>query len=522
VGVGSGGSRATIEVRAPLAIAAAIPLLMLWTLPWADHGLAALPGFMGAWLALVFACDAVTAFLLVGQYRVGGGPRLLVLSCAYLWSASTVVLIAFAVPGILATDPALGTDPNSMWWLWALRHVGPPLFIGLALAPWPAAVVDTRSAPTDRRRRAGLTLLAFFCVVAALALTIVHAPAALPVIVDPVTRHLTDSTAAGIVLVNVLAVVLSVLGVARRGSHRTLECWAVVAAVAFLGDVTFTFMWEPTFSVADYGAHALALAGSVTVPLFMLRDVSVRHYLAAKDAHRLEEQNAELREANALRAHVTAVVSHDMRTPLAGLQGYLEMLQDDDLDPGFAKRMVDRSWMLTRRLTLLSENLLAAATLEHADLVVIRERLDMKQQLAECATCFPDLDLRVECPPDLTVHADSMRLQQVLANLVRNAQKHGAEPVLLKVTGDESKVTIRVSDAGPGVPTDFVPHLFDRYTQGSDTAKGGSGLGLSVVKDLAAAHGGDASYDKATAAFVVTLPSATTRPRRELDENVRV
>jgi signal transduction histidine kinase len=184
---------------------------------------------------------------------------------------------------------------------------------------------------------------------------------------------------------------------------------------------------------------------------------------------------------------------------------------------------------------LLSENLLTAATLEHADLVVIRERLDMKQQLAECAACFPDLDLRVECPPELTVHADSLRLQQVLTNLVRNAQKHGAEPVLISVSGDDSTVTIRVSDSGPGVLPDFVPHLFDRYTQGGGIT-GGSGLGLSVVRDLVRAHGGEVWYDAASCAFVVTLPSAGGNPRPalppleamsptapdEFDETVRV
>lgn len=59
-----------------------------------------------------------------------------------------------------------------------------------------------------------------------------------------------------------------------------------------------------------------------------------------------------------------------------------------------------------------SEDLLAAATLEHGDLIVIRERLNVRQQLTECATCFPELDLRVDCPVDLTVYADSLRLQQ--------------------------------------------------------------------------------------------------------------
>jgi signal transduction histidine kinase len=171
--------------------------------------------------------------------------------------------------------------------------------------------------------------------------------------------------------------------------------------------------------------------------------------------------------------------------------------------------MLERSWMLTRRLTLLTEDLLAAATIEHGDLVVTPELLDLSQQLGECASCFPDLDLELECPPGLATYADPLRLQQILANLVRNAQKHGAEPVLIAAGPDPVQpggVTIRVSDAGGGVPATFVPKLFERYSQGTETATGGSGLGLSVVRDLVSAHHGTIRYDRPGNAFVFTLP----------------
>jgi signal transduction histidine kinase len=188
------------------------------------------------------------------------------------------------------------------------------------------------------------------------------------------------------------------------------------------------------------------------------------------------------------------------------------MLRDDDLESPLARRMLERSWMLIRRLTLLTEDLLAAATLEHGDLVVTPELLDLNQQLGECATCFPDLDLELDCPPGLAAYADPLRFQQVLANLVRNAQKHGAEPVLIAACPDPTLpggVNISVSDAGPGVPATFVPRLFDRYSQGPATATGGSGLGLSVVRDLVSAHHGTVRYDEAGNAFVFTLPPSS-------------
>jgi len=248
--------------------------------------------------------------------------------------------------------------------------------------------------------------------------------------------------------------------------------------------------------------------------LAILRESSKLQERTSDAARRLEEQNAQLLEATRLRDHLTAVVSHDMRTPLAGLQGYLEMLRDDDLESPLARRMLDRSWMLTRRLTLLTEDLLAAATLRHGDLVVSPEVVDLSQQLGECATCFPDLDLELDCPPALAAYADPLRLQQILANLVRNAQKHGAEPVRIAAAPDPAQpgaVTIRVSDAGPGVPVALMPRLFEPYSQGVSTPTGGSGLGLSVVRDLVSAHNGTVGYDATGNAFVFTLPPPTGR-----------
>ena len=167
--------------------------------------------------------------------------------------------------------------------------------------------------------------------------------------------------------------------------------------------------------------------------------------------------------------------------------------------------MHGRSLMLARRLTLMCEDLLAATTTEHSDLVITPADLDLSQQLAECASGFPDMDLRIECPCGVHVHADPLRLQQILSNLVRNAQMHGAEPVTVDVTSDPQTVTIRVCDAGEGVPEFFIPRLFERYSQGA-RATSGAGIGLSVVHDLVQAHRGTICYDLTQPAFLVTLP----------------
>ena len=491
--------------RAPLVLAGTVPVAILLALPWGGERLAVVPGFSSLWLALLLGCDLLTVGLLLGHYRAGGSPRLLALSWAYLWSAGAAVQLAFAVPGVLQSDPSFATDPDSLQWLWVSWHVVPPALIGLALAPWPAGLERAFSAGRGLRAVQSWFVVAGLTV--AVSLVVARAPGRLPTITSD--GGLDDAGLAAVLVLNVLAVSLAVWGVVARRSGEGLERWAVVASVAFLGDVGLTALREEPFSAAYYLAHVLGLAASALLMLAILHESSRTQVLTSESAHRLEERNAQLVEATRLRGHLAAVVSHDMRTPLAGLQGYLEMLRDDDLDRDLGQRMLDRSWMLTRRLTLLTEDLLAAATLEHGDLVVTPELLDLDQQLGECASCFPDLDLELDCTPGLVAYADPLRLQQVLANLVRNAQKHGAEPVLIAAAADPDQpggVTVRVSDAGRGVPATFVPRLFDRYTQGTGTATGGSGLGLSVARDLVGAHHGTMHYDPSANAFVFTLP----------------
>lgn len=503
--------------RGPLVIAAIIPATILVVLPWRGEALAAVPGFSSLWLALLVAFDLLTALVLVEHYRAGRSPRLLALSWAYLWSAGAALQIAVAAPGVLQADPAFAADYNSLQWLWVSRHVVPPVLVGLALAPWPAAMERRFAAREGRVARVMLSWVLMGVLTLAFSLLISRAPDALPSITAGAANRLDGFGITSVVLLNLLAVVLAVWGVTRRRSTAGLERWAVVASVAFLGDVWLTALYEDRFTIAYYLARFLSLAAAAFVLLAILRESSQIHEHTSETAHRLEERNLALLESTQLRDHMTAVVSHDMRTPLAGLQGYLEMLRDDDLDRNLAKRMLERSWMLTRRLTLLTEDLLAAATLEHGDLVVSPEVLDLNQQLGECATCFPDLDLELDCPLGLAAYADPLRLQQILANLVRNAQKHGAEPVLIAAAPDldlPGGVTIQVSDAGPGVPATFVPRLFEPYSQGSSTATGGSGLGLSVVRDLVGAHHGTIHYDQAGNAFVFTLPPASASRRQ--------
>ena len=115
----------------------------------------------------------------------------------------------------------------------------------------------------------------------------------------------------------------------------------------------------------------------------------------------------------------------------------------------------------------------------------------------------------------MEVLADPDRLAQSLDNLIGNALRHGASPVQVRVAPGPAMVEIRVSDLGPGVTAEMQPRLFERFATG-DT-KAGTGLGLFIVRELARAQGGEASYEPGSheepaGAFVISLPRVAAKP----------
>jgi signal transduction histidine kinase len=117
----------------------------------------------------------------------------------------------------------------------------------------------------------------------------------------------------------------------------------------------------------------------------------------------------------------------------------------------------------------------------------------------------------LDCPEDLWVLTDPIRLQQMLGNLVSNAFKYGCAPVEISARQVGEEVTITVTDHGNGVPTDFQARMFDQFSRAPGPRVKGLGLGLFLVRSLAEAQGGRVSYAPGPtggAAFSITLPAA--------------
>ena len=210
-------------------------------------------------------------------------------------------------------------------------------------------------------------------------------------------------------------------------------------------------------------------------------------------------------ESDVSRAHTDFVAnaSHELRTPLAAIIGYAETLGDESAptDPETRRRFVGIIDREARRMLSLVEDLMTLSHVEAEKHDRPSEVIDLAQLAARVVGEVSTLKGKervsmAEVQTDTMVLADSGQLEQLLRNLIDNALKYGAEdqPVMVSVErrGDD-QARLAVTDQGPGIATEHLPHLtrrFYRTDPGRSRASGGTGLGLAIVKHIVERHGG--------------------------------
>ncbi|MBW3620336.1 MAG: GAF domain-containing protein [Actinobacteria bacterium] len=210
------------------------------------------------------------------------------------------------------------------------------------------------------------------------------------------------------------------------------------------------------------------------------------------------------------REAIVAIVGHELRGPLAAAHTATGLLAEDlaahDVPTGSdLLELLDRQLARLRRLV---EMFLTAQRLEAGSLQVNGQATAIAPVVAEVTADGGFEAVAVDVPAGLEARADPDHLAQMVWNLLANAARHGRPPVRVSAEEADGTVAILVRDAGAGVPPEVRPKLFERFGRGASSH--GSGLGLSIVRGLARANGGDATYDPDGPeghAFVVTLPS---------------
>jgi two-component system sensor histidine kinase MtrB len=138
--------------------------------------------------------------------------------------------------------------------------------------------------------------------------------------------------------------------------------------------------------------------------------------------------------------------------------------------------------------------------------------LDRVRELVQLATAEGSRDVAVNVAPDLEANVDPSAFDRIVSNLIVNATRYGAAPIEISAEQRDRHFRLRVEDHGRGVPPEFVPQLFERFTRSGssrDERAEGAGLGLAIAKSYAQAHGGDLLYEDATphgARFELVLP----------------
>jgi two-component system OmpR family sensor kinase len=330
------------------------------------------------------------------------------------------------------------------------------------------------------------------------------------VIVTGVPLDSVDQTLTWLVLVEVAVSMLALLAAGIGGSaliRVTLRPLNRVAATAG--------------RVAELPLHAgdVALAERVpagyTDPRTEVGQVgaALNRLLGHVDSALAARQASETR----LRQFV-ADASHELRTPLAAIRGYAELGRREEVD---ATGVLERVESQAKRMTALVEDLLLLARID-AGRPLERGPVDLTalvvESVGDAHVAGPEHRWRLDLPDEpVVVAGDGARLHQVLANLLANARMHtppGTEVTVGLSSSSDNLARLTVTDDGPGIAQELQAHIFQRFARGDSSRSrtaGSTGLGLSIVDAVVAAHGGTVTVESAPGrtSFTVTLPLFT-------------
>jgi len=215
-------------------------------------------------------------------------------------------------------------------------------------------------------------------------------------------------------------------------------------------------------------------------------------------------------------------VAHDLRTPLARLRAVLEGALREGADAEALRRSLCAAVEEADRVSSTLTTLMDISEAENGAMALRRERLDARESLRESVDLYEDvaeekgIALELDVPDGLAVSADRARLRQALANLVDNALKYTPRGgrVRLSARTEGAWVVFECADDGPGISPEDLPRIWDRLYRGDQSrSERGLGLGLSLVRAIARAHGGEATVESSPgqgAAFRLRIPARIT------------
>ena len=252
------------------------------------------------------------------------------------------------------------------------------------------------------------------------------------------------------------------------------------------------------------------LVGAAGVALVFL--VTYRQRVRMRELARLER----------FRREFVADVSHEIKTPLTGILGAVDLLGDTAQDEG-QRRLLEMVKRESGRLNALAQSVLDLARLEREGEALDLSECDAAEIAAEVVEelrpvadkAGAELRLDAPCAGGARLSCDARLVRQALSNLVANAIRHSGSPdIVVRVAPGRREVRLEVEDHGSGIPAEHAARVFERFHRVDPSraaATGGAGLGLAIVRRIARLHGGDATLESAVPSgcrFVLAIPRA--------------
>ncbi|WP_280770795.1 sensor histidine kinase [Salipaludibacillus daqingensis] len=226
------------------------------------------------------------------------------------------------------------------------------------------------------------------------------------------------------------------------------------------------------------------------------------------------------------RKELIATISHDLRTPLQSIKGYVEGINDGIVqNEEMKKRYLQVILSKTEQLNRLIEDLFEFSKIDLDQLAMEKVLVNSKDYFDQLLTEFAiDLNqketklLVKKSVPSSVIHIDKKRIEQVFTNLLDNAVRYGASEIGIRMyeSTEEKRLVIVISDNGPGIPEEDLSHIFNHFYRGEKSRSrelGGTGLGLAIVKSILEAHDGEITVESVEGngtTFKLSLPTMTS------------
>ena len=484
--------------------------------PFVRVPLGPLPAFIPIYESALLTNDAITAVLLFGQYRILCSRALMVLACAYLFTALMTVIHALTFPNVFSPTGLLGAGRQTTSALYMFWHAGFPLFV-LAYAMLKrregrASVADPASWRAPARDALALALPAATVALAALlALWATIGQDWLPTLIEPHSFGIALTISASTIWALSLVVVAALW---RHRPHSVLDLWLSVSLVAWSFDVALSSMLNAArYDLGFYAGRIYGLiAGSAVLIELLLENGALYarlvrvHHNDRRQASALRLARDEARSADAAKGLFLANMSHEIRTPMNAVIGLTSLVLQTRLDET-QRDYLSKVQTSSKALLALLNDILDYSKIEAGKVALEAEEFSPEETIENVGNLFSakveeaGLDLLFEIDRDMPPRlvGDALRLTQVLNNLVGNAIKFtsvgevviGARVVAR--TDDQVELAFSVRDTGIGVTPEQAERLFNVFQQAErSTARkyGGTGLGLAICKRLVELMGG--------------------------------